>query len=128
MSLAATLRHVLAVGGIEVDKVISYSQGQALLIDESIADSTTDGLVACTVDISQLKACIIVAVGGDMTLETNNGAAPTDTINLLDGVPFVWSSDYLADHFTGDITALYMTNSSGGASVLVAVFIVDPTV
>jgi hypothetical protein len=128
MALSAQLRHVLSVAGLDVDKVISYSQGQALLISESIADSTTDGLVACTVDISQLKACIIVAEGGAMTLETNNGAVPDDTISLLDGVPFVWSNDYLAAHFSADITGLYMTNSSGSASVLTAVFIVDPTI
>lgn len=128
MSFVSTLRHVLAEGGAEVDKTITNTQGQLLKISESIADSTTDGLVACTVDVSQLKACMIVADGGDMTLETNNGAAPTDTISLLNGVPFVWSSDYLAAHFSGDITALYMTNASGSASVLTAWFVVDPTV
>jgi hypothetical protein len=128
MSITAQLRQAISVGGLEVDKLIALTQGNAVILDEAIADSTTDGEVACDIDISQMEACIIMADGGDMTLETNNGGTPDDTINLEDGKPFLWYDKYLAAHFSADITALFMTNSSGSSSTLKAIFIVDPTV
>ena len=87
--------------------------------------------MACVIDVSQLVAYTIMAVGGDMTLETNSGGAADDTIVLTDGVPVQWDNadtTFNPVPFTADITALYMTNASGGASVLKAIFIIDPTV
>lgn len=127
MNISAQLLQKLGVAGAQIERVITITQGQVILINESIADSVTDQLVALALDISQLVAFAIVATGGDMTMETNNGTTPDDTLNLLDGKPVSWWNQYLADHFTADIDGVYMTNSSGGASLLEGVFVFDPT-
>ena len=130
MSQPSKLRHVLSVGGLELEAEIDNTEGQAVVWDEDVADSETDYEIAGVIDISQLKAIMIVAVGGDMTLETNDGAAPSDAFSLLDGVPRVWSVDYLAlaGIFTVDITAWFLTNASGATSTFKCIAIIDPTV
>lgn len=126
MNISATLREALSVGGISIDQNIAFDEGEVVLLDESIPDGD-DNLVALDIDISQLKAVAIYAAS-DLDLETNDGTTPDDTISLAGGKPFVWSNTYLGDHFTADITALYVSNGTGGAVDLEAIFIVDPTV
>ena len=127
MTIAAKLTQSLSVEGHIVEGELDYTEGHALFWDEDIGVSETDKLVAATIDISQLKAIELLAEGGDMTLETNDGAAPDDTIPLVDGVPFVWSSQYLAAHFTADITAFYLTTGGDGGT-LKGKAVVDPTI
>lgn len=129
MAVPAQVSSGISVGGISVERDRAVSYGQVIQIDEDIADSTTDGEVACVVDISQLKA-VIIEFDQDVILETNDGSAPDDTFSLLANVPLFWTDDYIAvaGIFTADITALFVTNASGSTATFRATFIIDPTV
>jgi hypothetical protein len=129
MTIEARVSTGISVGGVSIDRDRPMNYGQVLQINEPIADQVTDGLVACTVDISQLKA-VTIESDQDVTLETNDGSAADDTFALLANVPLFWTSDYLAvaGIFSADITALYVTNDSGSTANFKATFIVDPTV
>ncbi len=97
-------------------------------ISESIADSTTDGLVAYALDVSQVKN---FAMWSDQIIlvETNDGTTPADTISLSANQPYLWSAaSYEPFLFGTDITALYVTNSSGSAATLNIRCVLDPTV
>jgi len=85
---------------------------------EKIADGTSDEEVAIEIDVSAVKALYINSTQ-DMTLETNDTGSPDDTLNLLANVPCVWhENSYYALLLTVDVTALYLTNSSGSDATL----------
>jgi hypothetical protein len=87
-------------------------------VDESIANGVTNGVVNLTLDISQVTSLVIYSDKA-LTLKTNNSGAPTDTIVLKAGIPYVWNSDsYDTCKITADVTVLYVTNASGAAAAL----------
>ncbi len=103
------------------------ANAQGNSIDEVITADAEDELVVFTLDVSQVKSIFILAEG-DMTLETNNGAAPTDTINLKAGVPYIWTTDSDDSFKLGsDVTALYMTELSSANNRLQIESVYDPT-
>lgn len=84
----------------------------------SIPDSSTDLLVNFACDVSQLQL-IYMKSDQDITIETNDGTTPDDTINLKAGKPYVWyTGSYFTNLLTTDVTALYVTNSSGSTATL----------
>ena len=84
----------------------------------AVPDSSTDLLVNLAVDLSQLKSLFMLS-DQDMTVETNSGAAPDDTISLKAGVPYIWNADApQSNPFTVDVTKLYLTTGVVGASTL----------
>jgi hypothetical protein len=105
----------------------SYSGDAQASVDVSIPDSSTDMLVNFALDVSQIKA-IYIKSDQDITLETNNGTTPDDTINLTAGVPYIWTTDsYDTCKLTTDVTALYATNSSGSEANLQIEVVKDDT-
>lgn len=111
--------------GINAPKTYSGAAQQSL--DESIPDSSTDLLVAFSLDVSAIKSIYILSDKA-MTLETNNGTTPDDTISLLAGVPYIWNTDsYDTNKLTTDITALYMTTGSVGVAQFQLEVVTDPT-
>ena len=127
MSISHTLTRKWVSDGAEIIKDEIVSAGSELNVDESIADGETDLLVNWTCDYSALKALYIVS-DQDLTIETNDGTTPDDTITLSANVPLLWTSTgYLANPFSADVTALYVTNASGSAAALKIRSLQDPT-
>lgn len=127
MPFTHTLTEKLVVGNTSIEKSNAQSAGANTSIDETIADSTTDGLINFTLDVSQLQSIYIVS-DADITIETNDGSSPADTLSLVAGVPYVWHADsYHTCLLTTDITALYVTNASGGSARLQIEALHDPT-
>lgn len=95
-------------------------------IDEAISANQTDKLVALNLDVSQLKTLWIEADVA-MTLETNDGSSPDDTLTLVANEPVAWWDGCgWACPLTADVTGLYVTNTTAGT--LRARFGYDPTV
>ncbi|NIO43789.1 MAG: hypothetical protein GTO41_28705 [Burkholderiales bacterium] len=110
-------RSVSSAGGREIRKSNVYSADGLDTREISVPDSTTDLLVNFTLDISQLKSIYMVS-DQNLTVETNDSAAPQETIALLADKPLMWQNDsYYACPFAGDITKLYLTNSSGSTAL-----------
>jgi hypothetical protein len=84
-------------------------------IDKSVAVGT-DTLYAYTLDRSILQSlCLYSDVA--LTIKTNSSGSPTDTIVLVAGEARMWSLAYgglSLCPITANITALYITNASGG--------------
>lgn len=128
MTHAIKIKRGFSYQGLQLERDEDLASGEMVAIDEEIADSETDKLVALTLDVSQVKA-IYLESDQDITLETNDGAVPDDTISMAADVPQLWSeSDGAALRpLTVDVTGLYVTNASGSAATLKAWFLVDPT-
>lgn len=128
----ANFEHTIVLGWNDGSRGIStenaYEGGaQGPSIDEEITADAVDQLVSFALDVSQLKAIFILAQG-NMTLETNSGAAPDDTINLKAGVPYIWTTDsYDTCKLTVDVTKLYMTETSSATNRLRIECVFDAT-
>jgi len=103
--------------GTALSKLMSLTADANEARSVSIADSTTDGVIDLTLDVSDLVFFLLVA-NGTITIETNDGTTPDDTFALTSGVPVLWYAgcgSAIGDIFSADITALYATNASGAA-------------
>ena len=79
-------------------------------IDENYPAASTDTLLTLTFAYANLQNIELVA-SQNMTIETNNGTTPDNTIALKANNPFVWSKSgaYFANPFTANVTAFYVT-------------------
>ena len=102
--------------------------GTSLLeVEESIADSETDKEVTAALDVSEVKAMMILS-DQDVLFEVNDGAGAGGSENLLAGVPYVWhENSYFANSFGTDWTSVFITNASGSIAVLQILALTDAT-
>src|SRR6267142_1152478 len=111
-------------GGSTLARVTAVQSGAEENLDEAIPVSTTNSLVAFTMDVSQLQGIFIVC-NTPVTIKTNSSGSPVNTITLAADVPYVWIvgdapiRDTAGVAITVDITSLYITNPS--ASVVAQV-------
>ena len=105
----------------------SYSAASKVSVDESVATGQTDKQIFVAIDVSAVKSIIILSDQA-VLLETNSGSTPTNTLSLLAGVPYLWNTDsYDTFKLTGDVTSIFITNSSGAAARIQLDAVVDPT-
>lgn len=96
-------------------------------VSVSVPDSSTDFEVTLAIDVSEIKS-IIIASDQDITVETNDGTTPDDTFTIEANNPLIWNVDSpAATPFSADITALFVTNSSGAAATFNVRCLVDAT-
>ena len=94
----------------------------------TVPDSTTDLEVAVEIDVSEIKSIYLHSTQ-NITLETNSGGAPVDTINLIANVPYSFTTDsYFTNLLATDVTAFFLTNSSGSSATFIMELIIDSTV
>lgn len=125
---AHTIRTSVDIGGQQISSSNTYSSEGQTGVTVSVPDESTDLQVVFAIDFSQVKSIIIQADGGDLTVETNNGTTPDDTLALTDGSPYIWNEDSLDTLLiTADVTALYLTNASGAAVTFQIDVIYDST-
>lgn len=126
MSLTHNVTLKWTSGGNEIEHTISKSSGAENNLEEVIPLNSTDLLLAWTLDVSQLKFLYIVATA-NMTVETNSGAAPGNTLTLVANEPVEWhTGSPITNPLTVDVTALYVTNTTSGTLKIRA--LIDPTV
>ncbi|OHB82795.1 MAG: hypothetical protein A2V98_25885 [Planctomycetes bacterium RBG_16_64_12] len=122
-----TLEHKASFEGRDRIASKSYSGGSTPRLDESIPDESTDLLVNYALDVSAIQA-IHIQSDQDITVKTNSSSVPDETLALVAGVAYVWTTDsYFANVLETDITKFYVTNASGAAANLVIEAVVDPT-
>lgn len=114
--------------GREILSSNNYSaDAQGPSIDVDVPDSTTDKPVSFAIDKSQIKAIFMLA-SVDMLVETNSSSAPTDSINLKAGKPYIWFTGSLDTNLiTADVTAMFLTTGSVGAGTFQVEVVYDST-
>jgi hypothetical protein len=109
-----------------VEKELS-NEGYAEVVDLTITNGQTDKQVVFTVDVSQSKVFAVWS-DQDITLETNSGSAPDNTIALKANIPYVFLTNwYQAFLLTVDVTSLYFTNASGSDATVNVRHLYDST-
>ena len=107
----------------------SFTEEQVIALDVAVADSETDKEVALGVDVSQIAALLITS-DQDVTIETNDGSTPDDTLTLKANNALVWSTNCgYSCPLTADITGnIFVTNASGStANIKIRICYTDAT-
>ena len=116
MAFSHTVSYSVAASSGTLQRSKSYSGSGQVEISESVADSETDYDIAVAIDVSAVQSFYIVSDQA-VTVETNDGSSPDDTIALVAGVPYVWNTDsYDSFLLTADVTVIYVTNASGATA------------
>lgn len=127
MALSASITVTGSSSGVNVSANITKTAGACVPIDEAIPADQTDLLFSISFDKDRLKAVCLVATEA-MTIETNDGSAPGDTITLNADEPLVWwdgMAEVTNPFNSADVTAFYITNTTAGQ--LTGFILHDPT-
>lgn len=79
-------------------------------LDIQLAASSTNVLATVAFTAANVQSCVLIA-DHNMTIKTNSSGSPADTINLVAGIPWVYSKSagYSASPFGTNVTAFYLT-------------------
>lgn len=127
MPYTAQCRREMAEGGESVGTTETITGSGRGGFDETIADGQTDLQVNVAIDVTAVT-CFIITTDRAITIETNDGGAPDDTITLSAGETYMWTNTQ-NDTFklTADVTAFFITNASGGNARVQCKFLYDAT-
>ena len=127
MSHSHRLSQSLVISGSTRSLTNEYSASKLIRIEDAVVEATVDQLVQVAFTIATMVSCYIYSTQ-NMTLKTNSSGTPQETINLKANVPLIWNTDsYGSNPFSGDITAMYVSNSSGTDGTLVMEILDDAT-
>lgn len=111
----------------QTSKSKSYTGSSVVAVEESVSNGATDLQINIAIDVSAIKS-VYIASDKAVTIETNSGSVPDDTLTLVADVPYEWQTDsYSACLLTVDVTKVYVTNSSGGTATLQIYCLQDAT-
>jgi hypothetical protein len=128
MTVSAVTTISVTIGGVTRRGTITKTAGTNVTVSETIPGDSTDLLVAFACDVSQLQS-LYMKSDKALTVETNDGTTPQETITLVAGEPIYWAkTNTLVCPFSGDITALYVTETNSDDAELEIEAIIDPTV
>lgn len=123
-----TIEERVTYGSTNIVKANTLTGGLVTqLIDESVADSSTDYEITLTLDVSAVKAFFLNSDQA-VTFETNDGTTPANTISLAADIPYVWyTGKYDSFLLTTDVTSIFITNASGSAATVNLWALIDAT-
>jgi len=116
MSFSQSVKFAWEGGSGALSKTVTKTGTGQSSLDETVATGLTDEELEYTLDFSAIKSVYIYS-SQDVTLETNDGSSPGDTLALKANEPYVWHDTSLYPNLlTTDITSIFITNSSGAAA------------
>lgn len=117
-------------GGQRLTSSVENSVGTANgpMIATSVANGQTDFNIVWAVDVSTVKTFWLHSTQ-DVTVETNDGTTPDNTLALKANVEYKWiaAAPYDSFLFDTDIVTLKVTNASGSAATITGAFTYDET-
>lgn len=86
----------------------------------TVPAGTTDMEVDIDIDVSNLKSLFMKATTEDVTLETNDGTTPAETLTLKADQGESWHDQLNTDNPLGstDVTSVFLTNAGTTDSVV----------
>lgn len=127
MAVSQTITRSVEGVGDPIAKTKTISGSLAIVLDETIANGQTDFQISVGIDVSAVKSFFLVS-DQDITVETNDGTTPDDTLAMTADDPKVWDEDSSYTFELGtDVTDFFVTNASGSSANLQLRAIVDAT-
>lgn len=125
----ASIQISQTVTGSQAGLSVTRTATAAMLIDfeETIAAGAVDTDVNITLDVSELEFFILLS-DQPLTLETNSGGAPAQTIALAANVPLLFTGAAgETNPLTVDVTSFFFTNNGALPATVRFIALQDPT-
>jgi hypothetical protein len=127
MTVSATITNSWSSGGTIRTGTITRSAGLLNRYAEVVPGGSTDLEIACVIDVSELEG-LYIKCDRALTIETNDGTTPDDTITLVAGEPLAWASgNNITCPLGTDVTSIFVTLAAGDDATLEMEVLVDPT-
>ena len=95
----------------------SFTGSEELNFTLNLAGGATNTQFNLVFAKASLQSIFIYTDAENVTLKTNSSGAPQDTLTITAGEPWVWDvNSGITNPFAGNVTAGYVTNSSGSVS------------
>jgi hypothetical protein len=129
MSFTHTVtKSVITASGVVSDVSAQYTGSGTIEIDEVVADAATDFEVVASIDVSAVQSFIVISDKA-VTLETNSGSVPDDTLVLVANKAYQWDTGSYNTFLlvSADITSIFFTNASGSDANIKIRCVLDTT-
>lgn len=104
--------------GESLSEVVAVTADGEKNFDVTVNASTTDRQVDIAFEYADVKSLYLHS-DVNLTLETNSGSSPTQTITLTADVPIIWyANGGYACPFTSNVTKFYFTNATATAATV----------
>jgi hypothetical protein len=114
MAFTHTVNDTLVVESSSFTASRNYTGTNRVSIAETVAVGTNT-LINVAIDVSAVKSFRMQSDVA-MTVKTNSSGSPDDTITLVAGIPYVWTTDSYDAFLLGtDVTKVYVTNVAEAA-------------
>ena len=111
-----TVAQNVKAGGATVSSSTIYEASGEVIVTEAIAHPASDVVVSVAIDLDKLVSFYMVS-SEDMAVVFFKAAAQDVTINLVAGVPYVWTEDsYFVQLLQDDVTEVQVTQTSGSTA------------
>lgn len=119
MSFTHTLTQSYATNvGTVASATLTFTGDAEDDLDVAVPANSTNQLYSWAVTKTAMVA-ILLLCDQAVTIKTNSSSVPQDTINLAANTPVIWySTSGATAPFSGNVTALYITNSQAVAANL----------
>lgn len=125
MAFTTTFTTSVRRGATTLTDTRTFTTSGVIEVSDVIADATTDGLLAISIDVSEVE-CVGITADQNLTIKTNSATAPQETLTVTaNQMLFERTGDTAL--FSGDVTAMYVTNASGTDANLSIVVALDST-
>ena len=111
MAFSVRVAQSIIEGATSISSTVDYTSEAVFKSQETIANGVTDEEYLVPIDVSALQ---VFGMKSDqaLTVKTNSSGTPQETFNLVANRQIVWQSGD-SSIFAGDVTSLFISNSSG---------------
>lgn len=120
MTFTVRVTKSVAEGSTSVSSTVDHVCDVVTKLSEVIPDATVDEQFGISLTVADARA-VILHSNQQVTIKTNDSIAPQETLNLLANAPIVWELGDAA-LFAGNVTSLFISNSSGFPATVKAIF------
>lgn len=108
---------VTANGISRISGTLTANIGAGVYVFDQVFDGETNFFIPLGLE-STLLASLVVKADRAVTVKTNSSSSPQETWNLEAGRPLIWFSGTGTAPIAGDLTGLFITNTSGGTATV----------
>lgn len=114
-----TITRSSTIDGRTLESTASYTATGPIGIDgETVTNGQTDKQINISFVVAAVKSFYIKS-DQDITIETNSGSEPADTLTLTANKAYEWTVDDEDEFAFGtDVTAFFVTNASGATATI----------
>ena len=117
MAIQHVYQYTISDASVRINVSETITSSSSANLDEVVADGSTDLQLNVAVQEDDLQSWALVSTQ-DVTVKTNSSSTPQETISLKANRPQIWGIAGGAKPISDDVSAFFVTNSSGADATI----------